>query len=70
MRTDIKVNGMTCGHCVQAVTNSLTAVPGIDDVSVDLGAALVTFTSAEEIALDSLREAVDDAGFEFAGVAR
>ena len=31
------VTGMTCGHCVSAVTSELAALDGVADVQVDLG---------------------------------
>jgi copper chaperone len=34
--TTLKITGMTCGHCSQAVTKSLTAVPGVTAVQVSL----------------------------------
>jgi copper chaperone CopZ len=61
------VSGMTCAHCVSAVTGELSALPGVQDVAVDLvagGASTVTVTS--EAALDAalVRDAVDEAGYE------
>jgi copper chaperone len=43
MATTLQVGGMTCEHCVRAVTKTLQAVPGVDNVSVSLasGRALV-----------------------------
>jgi len=38
MAVTLKVQGMTCEHCVRAVTKALQAVPGVDHVSVDLAA--------------------------------
>ena len=35
--TELKVDGMTCGSCVAAVTKALERVPGVQDVEVDLG---------------------------------
>ncbi|ROP30360.1 heavy-metal-associated domain-containing protein [Couchioplanes caeruleus] len=60
------VNGMTCGHCVQAVTGELSGLPGVTDVQVDLAAAAVTVTSAEPLSTDAVRAAVDEAGYELA----
>ena len=60
------VAGMTCAHCVQAVTSELTALPGVDDVQVDLGTGAVTVTSATPLADDDVRAAVDEAGYELA----
>ena len=36
MAVTLQVGGMTCEHCVRAVTKSLQAVPGVDNVSVNL----------------------------------
>jgi copper chaperone CopZ len=60
------VTGMTCGHCVTAVTTELSALPGVADVQIDLGTGAVTVTSAEPLADDSVRAAVDEAGYELA----
>ena len=61
------VTGMTCGHCVQAVTTELSALPGVGGVQVDLGTGAVTVTSAAPLAEDDVRAAVDEAGYELAG---
>jgi copper chaperone len=60
------VSGMTCGHCVQAVTSEITALPGVDAVQIDLGSGAVTVTSEEPLADDAVRAAVDEAGYELA----
>ena len=65
--TTYAVAGMTCGHCVSAVTEELTRLPGVRDVSVELvtdGTSSVHVVS--EFALDhgEVRVAVDEAGYE------
>lgn len=60
------VTGMTCQHCVQAVTTELTELPGVAAVEVDLGSGVVTVTSAEPLTDDAVRGAVDEAGYELA----
>jgi len=57
------VTGMTCGHCAQAVTSELTALPGVAEVRVDIKAGTVTVTSAAALADDQVRAAVDEAGY-------
>jgi copper chaperone len=57
------VPGMTCGHCVNAVTSELTAVAGVSDVSVDLTTKLVV-VSGTDLEDDALRAAIEEAGFE------
>ena len=60
------VTGMTCAHCVQAVTNEISELPGVDAVQVDLASGSVTVTSAAPLAADDVRGAVDEAGYELA----
>jgi copper chaperone len=60
------VTGMTCEHCVKAVTSELSELPGVADVRVDLGSGVVTVTSAAPLAADDVRAAVDEAGYELA----
>ena len=60
------VTGMTCAHCVQAVTTELSGLPGVDGVDVDLGTGTVTVTSAAPLATEDVRSAVDEAGYELA----
>jgi len=38
MMSTLQIGGMTCNHCVRAVTQALQGVAGVDNVSVDLGA--------------------------------
>lgn len=62
---DYRVTGMTCGHCVSAVTAELTTLPGVTGVSVDLGAggtSTVTVTSATPLTGDQVAAALDEAG--------
>jgi len=66
MDTTIKVDGMTCGHCVTAVTGELTALPAVTNVVVDLHAgatSTVTITSDAPLADDDVRAAIDEAGY-------
>jgi copper chaperone len=60
------VTGMTCEHCVQAVTGELSALPGVADVKVDLGTGAVTVTSEAPLPDDAVRAAVDEAGYDLA----
>lgn len=60
------VVGMTCGHCVQAVTTEVSAIPGVDSVDVDLATGTLTVTSAQPTDDAAVRAAVDEAGYELA----
>jgi copper chaperone CopZ len=59
------VTGMTCGHCASAVTSELTALPGVDQVDVELvagGVSTVTVSSAEPLSREQVEGALDEAG--------
>ena len=60
------VNGMTCGHCVSSVTEEISRISGVSNVSVDLPTGRVTITSSTPVALDDVRAAVAEAGYELA----
>jgi copper chaperone len=60
------VTGMTCGHCVQAVTEELLRLPGVRDVKVDLNSGAVSVESDGLVPLDEVRAAVDEAGYALA----
>ncbi len=64
--TTYSVTGMTCDHCVQAVSGEFAALPGVDSVTVDLGSGAVTVSSAAPLADADVRAAVDEAGYELA----
>jgi copper chaperone len=59
------VTGLTCEHCVRAVTDELRAVEGVDAVQVALHAgavSTVTVSSAAPLADDQVEGALDEAG--------
>ena len=58
--------GMTCGHCVNAVTEEVSAVPGVTAVDVDLASGGLTVTSTETVDDGAVRAAVEEAGYEVA----
>ena len=62
--TTITVDGMTCGHCVNAVQSEVGKLDGVTDVSVDLASGQVTIVADPAPDADALREAVEEAGYE------
>jgi copper ion binding protein len=57
------VTGMTCGHCVKAVTDEVSAIDGVDTVEVDLDTGAVVVTAATEPTREQMAAAVDEAGY-------
>lgn len=67
--TTYVVNGMTCGHCVQAVTQELESIDGVSSVTVELGTdgpSTVQVTSAQPLDAAAVRAAIDEAGYSLA----
>jgi copper chaperone len=61
-----QVTGMTCGHCVTAVTEEVGAISDVTDVAVDLASGRVTVGSAREVTTAEMAAAIDEAGYELA----
>lgn len=57
------VSGMTCSHCVRSVSEEVGAVPGVADVSVDLGTGIMKVTG-EGFDDSAINAAVVEAGYE------
>jgi copper chaperone len=63
--TTFPVTGMTCGHCVNAVTSELSGLGGVSAVTVDLvpdGVSRVTVTSDHPLPAEAVTGALDEAG--------
>jgi copper chaperone len=58
------VTGMTCGHCVAAVTEEVSGIAGVSDVAVELETGAVTVTSESPIDAATVKAAVEEAGYE------
>ncbi|MFE4542814.1 heavy-metal-associated domain-containing protein [Arthrobacter sp. NPDC056727] len=64
--TKVNVSGMTCGHCVSAVSEELEALAGVEEIEIDLnagGISTVTITSTEKLSPSEIGEAVAEAGY-------
>lgn len=58
-----QVEGMTCGHCVNAVQTEVSAIAGVTSVDVDLTTGKVTVSSDAVLDIEAVRHAVDEAGY-------
>jgi copper chaperone len=61
--TEYVVSGMTCAHCVQAVTEEVSGLSGVTDVAVDLTSGALTVVSEADLLFDDVERAVDEAGY-------
>jgi copper chaperone len=60
--TTLKIEGMSCGHCVRRVTAVITAVPGTEVLGVEVGTAAVRFDPALTTAT-TIAAALTEAGY-------
>lgn len=63
MSETFTVEGMTCGHCVQAVGDELKKIPGVTVVDVDLQTGLVSVGSDAPLDRTAVESAVAEAGY-------
>ena len=59
-----RVEGMSCEHCVQAVSGEVAKLPGVHRVDVDLGTGAVTVAADGALDPTQLAAAVEEAGYE------
>jgi copper chaperone len=64
-KVTIKVDGMSCEHCVKAVTEAAGKLPGVGNVKVSLeaGTAEVSYDPAK-VSLDAIKAAIEDQGYD------
>ncbi len=59
----IRVRGMSCQHCVNAVRKALEGLGGLDNIQVDLEAGEVRFERTGDVSLERIRSAIEGAGY-------
>jgi copper chaperone len=62
----IKIQGMTCQHCVMSVTKALTTITGLTNVRINLVKGEAIFDNPQSISPEKIRKAVEDAGYKVA----
>jgi len=59
----LKIVGMSCQHCVRAVTKALEGIEGVENVTVSLAKGEASFEERRPVDDETLREAVTRAGY-------
>ncbi len=60
--TSLKIDGMSCNHCVMRVKKAITLLPGVTEAQVDVGSAKVVYDETK-VKKDDIRKAVEGAGY-------
>ncbi|MCW4465462.1 heavy-metal-associated domain-containing protein [Glutamicibacter sp. MNS18] len=71
VRTELRIQGMTCGHCVASVGEELRELAGVAAVDITLvagGTSTAVITSTTALDEAALRAAIDEAGYELNGI--
>lgn len=63
----LQIKGMSCQHCVMAVTKALSALSGISNVHVDLKTGMATYEEAKPVDAAVVKAAVKKAGYDVVG---
>lgn len=63
MITKLRVEGMSCGHCMSRVEKALQAVEGVESAEVNLGSGTATVEHSPDVSVEILAEAVENAGY-------
>ena len=63
----IKIKGMSCQHCIMAVTKALGALEDIKNVQVDLKSGLATYEEVKPVDPQKIAAAIKKAGYEVVG---
>ncbi|MGP9607763.1 MULTISPECIES: heavy-metal-associated domain-containing protein [unclassified Glutamicibacter] len=64
--TELKISGMTCGHCVSSVTEELKEIPEVQNVEIILdakGVSTAIISTSGAVGQETIRQAVEEAGY-------
>jgi copper ion binding protein len=64
MKTTLKIEGMSCDHCVRHVKEALEGIAGVSSASVSLKENTAQVEHGEAVTLDVMKAAVVEAGYE------
>jgi copper chaperone len=66
MKTTLKIEGMSCQHCVMHVKKAIGALPGVSGAEVNIGRAEVDYDESKT-GKEDLKKAVEGAGYKVVG---
>lgn len=66
MKEVLKVEGMSCGHCVNSIESSVGELNGVSAVKVDLATKEVTVEFENGVTLEEIKETIEDQGYDIA----
>ena len=67
MKKTISIEGMSCGHCVSAVTDALNKLEGVKSVEVNLENKNAVI-EVDNVKDEDIKEAIENIGFDVVGI--
>jgi len=64
-KQELLIDGMSCGHCVKALTKELSAIPGLKVEEVLIGKAIIEY-DPDTVSDEDILHAIDESGFRLA----
>lgn len=64
MKKEVRIEGMSCGHCVKRVQNALAEMGGVSNILVDLEGGVAKFDTADDVTDEAIKELIEDAGYD------
>lgn len=64
MKKQIKIEGMSCEHCVNRIDKALRKIDGVKDVSIDLNKKMALIEIDNNVKEEKIKETIDDLGYE------
>lgn len=64
MTTTIHIKGMSCNHCVQAVTRALQDLAGLQRIEINLESGTATLEHRDPLDMKQVRHQIEMAGYE------
>ncbi|WP_409526264.1 heavy-metal-associated domain-containing protein [Nitrincola sp. MINF-07-Sa-05] len=65
---EVNVSGMSCGHCVKAITQAVQELSNEAVVDIDLSSGKVSIAGLSDAA--AISHAIEEAGFEVTGISK
>jgi copper chaperone len=64
MTKEFTVSSISCQHCVNAITKEVSSLQGVHHVKVDLGSKRVSVEANEQVSVDAIVQAINEAGYD------
>jgi copper chaperone len=68
MKKKMRIEGMSCDHCVNHIKNALEEIDGVTEIFVDLDSKTATFNATDDVKDYDLKRAVEEAGYDVVNI--